>query len=124
MSLLRNALQAAASPLEALPEAAGWQRQYTFDTNSAVFAGHFPEHPVLPAVVQILMAQMTLEDALGEPLSLSAVPQAKFTAPLEPNAVIELRVRKGRRDGLWECSLHCAGESAARFQITLQTENV
>ena len=124
MSVLRNALRAAASSLETLPDAAGWQRQYVFDAGSAVFAGHFPEHPVLPGVVQILMAQMTLEDAFGEPLSLSAVPQAKFTAPVKPDAVIEVRVQRGRRAGLWECSLHGADQSASRFQITIQAESV
>ena len=117
MSALRQALRAAASPLETLQEAHGWQRQYMFDASSAVFAGHFPEHPVLPAVAQILMAQMTLEDALGRPLSLRAIAQAKFTAPLEPGAVIELRVQQGPRAGLWDCALHRAGRPASRFQI-------
>ena len=127
MSALRAALRAAASSLEALPEAAGWRRRYTFDAQHAVFAGHFPEHPVLPAVTQILMAQMTLEEALGGPLELAAVPQAKFTAPLGPDAVVELRVQPGRRAGLWDCTLGdctpgdctlgCAGRIASRFQI-------
>ena len=124
MSTLRTALQSAASSLEVLPEASGWRRQYLFEANSAVFAGHFPEHPVLPGVVQILMAQMTLEDALGSPITLRAVVQAKFTAPLGPEAVIELRVQKGRRAELWDCALHCAGQPASRFQITTQTESV
>ncbi|MDR2695347.1 MAG: hypothetical protein LBC79_03085 [Deltaproteobacteria bacterium] len=123
MSILRQALRAAASSLEALPESSGWQRRYVFDAGSAVFAGHFPEHPVLPGVVQVLMAQMTLEDALGGPLSLSAIVQAKFTAPVEPGAVIELRVQQGRSAGLWECALHCAGRLASRFLIETGPEN-
>jgi len=124
MSALRTALQTAASSLEALPEADGWQRQYLFDADSAVFAGHFPEYPVLPGVVQILMAQMTLEEALGSPLNLSAIVQAKFTAPLGPDALIELRVQKGRCSGLWDCALHCAEQLASRFQITTHAESV
>jgi 3-hydroxyacyl-[acyl-carrier-protein] dehydratase len=124
MSALRKALQAAASSLEALPEADGWQRQYVFGAGSAVFDGHFPEHPVLPAMVQILMAQMTLEEALGGPLNLCAIVQAKFTAPLGPDIVIELRVQQGRRAGLWDCALHCAGQPASRFQIETQAERV
>ena len=122
MSILRNALQAAASSLEALPETPGWQRQYVFAASSAVFAGHFPEHPVLPGMAQILMAQMTLEEALGKPLSLCSIVQAKFAAPLEPDAVIELRVRQGRRAGLWDCALHCAGRMASHFQIETRPE--
>ena len=122
MSALREALQAAASPLETLPEANGRQRRYLFDANNAVFAGHFPEHPVLPAVTQLLMAQMTLEEALGRPLELRAVVQAKFTAPLGPGAAIELRVLEGRRAGRWDCTLRHAGQLAAHFQIDVQAE--
>jgi 3-hydroxyacyl-[acyl-carrier-protein] dehydratase len=124
MSALRNALQAAASSPEALPEAAGWRRQYVFGAGSAVFDGHFPEHPVLPAVVQVLMAQMTLEEELGGPISLCAIVQAKFTAPLGPDAVIELRVQQGRHAGLWDCALRCAGQPASHFQIETQVERV
>ena len=124
MSALRKALQVAASSLETLPEANVRQRQYLFDAGSAVFSGHFPEHPVLPAVTQILMAQMTLEEALGSRLKLCAVVQAKFTAPLGPDAAIELRVQEGRRAGLWDCALSCAGQPASRFQIELQAADV
>jgi 3-hydroxyacyl-[acyl-carrier-protein] dehydratase len=124
MSVLRNTLQRAASSLQALPEANGWQRQYVFDAGSAVFAGHFPQYPVLPAVVQILMAQMTLEEALGRPFDLCAITQAKFTAPMEPGAVIALLVQQGRRADLWDCTLRCDGQFAARFQIATQAESV
>jgi 3-hydroxyacyl-[acyl-carrier-protein] dehydratase len=121
MSALHKALQAAASPLESLPETNRWQRQYMFDASSAVFAGHFPQYPILPGVVQILMAQMTLEEALGKSLRLSAIPQAKFTALLEPDTVIELQIKMGRRADLWECSLHRAGHAASYFQLEVIT---
>jgi len=124
MSALYETLHASASSLEALPDARAWQRRYRFDAGSAVFAGHFPEHPVLPAVTQILMARMTLEEALGGPLTLCAVVQAKFTAPLGPGEVIELRVQEGRRAGLWDCALSCAGKSASRFQMEVRAEGV
>jgi 3-hydroxyacyl-[acyl-carrier-protein] dehydratase len=124
MSILRKALQAAASPLEVLPEAGARRRQYRFDAGSVVFAGHFPGHPVLPAVTQLLMVQMTLEEALGGPLELCAVIQAKFTAPLGPDDVIELRIQEGRRAGQWDGALHRAGAPASRFQIAVQAASV
>jgi 3-hydroxyacyl-[acyl-carrier-protein] dehydratase len=142
MSALHTALRAAASPLEALPKTGpkigpgtfpgtgGWRREYVFGADSAVFAGHFPGHPVLPAVVQILMAQMTLEDALGgvhsdhgdaggKPFMLSSVSRAKFMAPLGPSDEIELEVKQGGRPGLWECAVRHAGRTAAQFQLVL-----
>jgi len=122
MSMLRDALQRSASPVERLPDAQAWRRTYLFTADSAVFAGHFPDHPVLPAVTQLLMARMTLEEALGRPLTLRAVVQAKFTATLGPDAAVELRTMEGRRAGLWECELRGAGRLASRFQIELQAE--
>ena len=119
MSALHKALHEAAASLEALPEVSGWQQRYIFDASSAVFAGHFPGHPVLPGVVQILMAQMTLEEAFGRPITLSSVPNAKFMAPLEPDAVIELQIKMGRRAGLWDCSLCHDGQTASRFQLEI-----
>ena len=95
-----------------------------FDASSTVFAGHFPQYSILPGVVQILMAQMTLEEGCGAPLSLCAVPWAKFTAPLEPDSVIALHVKQGCRVELWDCTLHRDGQIASRFQIETRRENV
>jgi len=124
MSVLRQALRAAAAAPESLPEAGGWRRRYVFAANSVVFAGHFPQHPVVPGVAQILMAHMTLEEAFGRAFILCAVPQAKFTLPLEPGIIIELFLNVGRRDGLWDCTLHRGGQLAARFQLEVRPESV
>ena len=51
MSVMRRAVLHAASQLEHLPEQGAWRQSFCFAADSAVFAGHFPGHPVLPAVV-------------------------------------------------------------------------
>ena len=51
MSVMRRAVLHAASQLEHLPEQGVWRQSFCFAADSAVFAGHFPGHPVLPAVV-------------------------------------------------------------------------
>ena len=84
--------------------------------NEPYFAGHFPGHPVLPAVVQVLMAQVALE-AMGQSADLACVPQAKFLAPLGPDVDILLTLSKGRREGRWECTLHSGETLAARIQV-------
>lgn len=119
MSALRQALHKAASAVEVMPETSGWQRRYLFEASSAVFAGHFPGHPVLPGVAQILMAQMTLEDAMGRPIIISSINQAKFMAPVEPEAVIELQVKMGGAARLWDCMLYHDKHMVARFQLEI-----
>ena len=116
MSVMRRAVLQAASQLEYLPEQGAWRQIFCFAADSVVFAGHFPGHPVLPAVVQVLMAQVALE-AMGQSADLACVPQAKFLAPLGPDVDILLTLSKGRREGRWECTLHSGETLAARIQV-------
>ena len=116
MSMMRGAVLQAAGPLEHAPDQGGWRQSFCFAADSAVFAGHFPGHPVLPAVVQVLMVQVVLE-AIGQQAELACVPQAKFLAPLGPDTVILLTLSKGRREGRWECTLHSGETLAARIQL-------
>ena len=116
MSVMRRAVLHAASQLEHLPEQGVWRQSFCFAADSAVFAGHFPEHPVLPAVVQVLMVQVVLE-AIGQQAELASVPQAKFLAPLGPDTDILLTLSKGRREERWECTLHSGETLAARIQL-------
>lgn len=116
MSVMRRAVLQAASQVELQSDQGVWRQRFCFAADSAVFAGHFPGHPVLPAVVQVLMVQVILE-AIGQSAELACVPQAKFLAPLGPDTDILLTLSKGRRDGRWECTLHSGETLAARMQM-------
>lgn len=115
MSIMRNAVRAASGRIEQLPDG-GWSRHFCFANDSAVFSGHFPGRPVLPAVVQILLAQITLEDCLPA-FVLARVPQAKFFMPVGPHTDIVLHISPGRKPFLWVCVLSCGEAVAARFQL-------
>ena len=115
MCALRRAVLAAAAEPRPLPEG-GWTRRFCFAEASEVFAGHFPGRPVLPAVVQILLAQATLEQCVPA-FRLFRVPQAKFLAPLGPGVEMELRLTPGRAVGAWECVLQAVGGVVARFRL-------
>lgn len=120
MSVMRRAVLQAASQLEHLPDKGVWRQSFCFAADSAVFAGHFPGHPVLPAVVQVLMVQVILE-AIGQPCDLACVPQAKFLAPVGPDMDILLTLGKGRRNNRWECTLYSGEILAARIQVEVPT---
>ena len=85
MSTLRNAIRAA------MQEIADDGFSFCFPPDSPVFAGHFPNKPVLPAVVQVMMVQEALA-ALGHTGQLQGVRQAKFLSPIGPNLPLELRL--------------------------------
>lgn len=56
------------------------------------FSGHFPGHPVLPGVVQVDWAiRLAAEHVVGT-REAASVDRLKFTAPVPPGAVLDLRL--------------------------------
>lgn len=56
------------------------------------FRGHFPDGPVLPAVVQVAAAVHFAGRLLGRPVRLAEVTRAKFMNPTGPGRELELSV--------------------------------
>jgi len=64
------------------------------------FAGHFPEAPVLPAVMQLLAVRLLAEVIVGGALLPVSVERLKFKGMVSPGEVIRVRVTlKDRGDG-------------------------
>lgn len=55
--------------------------------------GHFPGRPIVPGVVLLQCVLDEAERWLGHALSIRALPQAKFSAPLLPEQSAELELR-------------------------------
>jgi len=56
-------------------------------------AGHFPGRPIVPGVVLIDCVLREAEHWLGRSLGVTALPQAKFTAPLLPQEPAHLQLQ-------------------------------
>lgn len=50
----------------------------------ALFAGHFPHHPVVPGVVMIQMITEILSDSFQEELTLRELDRVKFLSLVDP----------------------------------------
>lgn len=59
-----------------------------FSAAHPVFAGHFPERPVVPGVLLLDWVQSAMESHLGK--DVCALIDAKFHAPATPTDVLEL----------------------------------
>ncbi len=81
-----------------------WCKRFTLPHTFIAFQGHFPDKPVLPAVVQILMAELTVAEVTQHALRLTEIIQAKFTAPIEPDSIIDCIVT-AKQDNLWDCTM-------------------
>jgi len=52
------------------------------------FNGHFPDYPILPAMLQVLFGVLVSEKILGEKLILKKLDKAKFMAQIKPDEKI------------------------------------
>lgn len=99
----------------------GGRRSFQFNGDFIGFAGHFPDYPILPAVLQVLLAQMVAEQLVGKPMKFSSLTRAKFSEQLRPDMPIDVRVTRSEQEGshLCRCELHTAEKRAASFMLQL-----
>ena len=117
---MRAAIKEAALAPAQVSEMVG-EQSFCFDQNFIGFAGHFPEYPILPAVLQILLAQLLAEQVLGLPLTVISLTRAKFVRQLCPGDQIDIHLSCREKDGAWHCAseLQVAGQRAASFTLLL-----
>jgi 3-hydroxymyristoyl/3-hydroxydecanoyl-(acyl carrier protein) dehydratase len=60
--------------------------------------GHFPGAPLVPGVVLVDHVVLAAEQWLGQALSVAALTQAKFNAPLLPAQMARIRLQLKHRE--------------------------
>lgn len=101
-------------------EVDGWLRcRHRFPETFPGFAGHFPGNPVLPAVVQVLMAQDLLERHLGGPCRAVALDNAKFRQQLGPHQEVSVALRPHPRKGSGFYEVQVSGVDGVAASFTL-----
>lgn len=135
MSTIQEALRQQDGPLEPLDS--GWARTYTFAPDFPAFAGHFPNHPVLPAVAQIALALRVIAQAVGMEPVLLEIRQAKFMSPVLPERPVRVAVRPESGTcpeaspnapgglpkappSLWVCTLTCDNVKTSHCRLLLE----
>lgn len=102
--------------------------------NEAHFAGHFPQHPVMPGVLVIealaqaagVLAWESAKEAAEKVsiLYLAGLEEVRFKHPVTPGDQITLKARLARRKrALWrfECAAEVDGKVAAEAVILMVT---
>jgi 3-hydroxymyristoyl/3-hydroxydecanoyl-(acyl carrier protein) dehydratase len=99
------------------PTPAVWQAEYDLREDFVAFQGHFPGYPILPAFVQICMAQHALSLALDRELELIRVSAAKFTGRACPGVKLLVACSAaaeapGDAQG-WDCVTRACGKQGS-----------
>lgn len=55
------------------------------DEHNEIFAGHFPDHPVVPGACMLQIVKEILASALNKPLRLVKADNIKFLSLIEPS---------------------------------------
>ena len=63
-------------------------RKFCPATDFIGFDGHFPDYPILPAMLQILLGIIVSEELYGQKLALQKLDKAKFMAQIQPEQSI------------------------------------
>lgn len=119
---LTEAIRAAAVGVIERPPDGSVRQRYVFSADFPGFSGHFPGRPILPAVLQIMAANLLVEAATGQRLLSTAIERAKFVQPIVPGAVVEITCRRvvGAGADLWETRIDSDRQPAASFSLTLR----
>lgn len=64
---------------------------YLFDDDFIGFTGHFQGYPILPAVLQLLVARLLIEDQKGHEIRVTSIEKAKFMSEIRPNDPITVQ---------------------------------
>jgi 3-hydroxyacyl-[acyl-carrier-protein] dehydratase len=60
-----------------------------FPATFSGFQGHFPQKPILPAVIQLAIIRCIAERSLGHPLIVLEYSRAKFKAMIHPDEEVQ-----------------------------------
>ena len=70
----------------------------TFSADFPAFEGHFPEQPVLPAIVQLAAVRMLAAKHIGKQLLPTSVDRAKFKTMIGPEEQMTITIRLDQLD--------------------------
>jgi len=108
--------------LDALSEDNGsYVADLTLLPESPVFAGHFPQKPIVPGVCLVQMAVETIEHIEGCSKEICEAKDIRFISiitPLEYTA-LRLELKKTDDSGRWAAMFYAGGELRSKLSISI-----
>ena len=123
--MLRDEIIASAhSNIRLLEANASFETTFKLDKGFIGFQGHFPQYPVLPAFVQLLLGQCAVTMRNARNWRLLRIQKAKFLKTIRPGQTINVRWNEQAINEGLRCdfTLSIDNERSAVFTIELGVE--
>ncbi len=121
MNKILQGIAAASQGTVTSDEAGTLEGRYCFTESFAGFAGHFPGHPILPAIVEIMVVVSLVGEHMRCRQRLVAVEDAKFLNPVSPDQelLVCCRPRTVKGKLLYDAKLTVGDTTTASMLIEL-----
>ncbi len=83
--------------IEILPDNSVYAEGYISD-DPELFAGHFPEDPLLPGIVELEIVKAALESALETELDIKSVKRVRFRHTVRPGDFFSISATPGKKN--------------------------
>jgi 3-hydroxyacyl-[acyl-carrier-protein] dehydratase len=95
--------------------------EFNFSGEDPVFAGHFPQRPILPGVFQLEIVRMAAEWLQNRQFAVQEIAKAKFQRPVLPGETLTLSLKLSETEGLISARAHfsCGGQAAGEAFLKL-----
>jgi len=93
--------------------------EFCFPANDPVFAGHFPNRPLLPGIFQLEMARAAAELVLNCPLAVREISKAKFQRPILPDEIVRLELKLSETEKIIQASANFSVKGQAAGETIL-----
>ena len=110
--------------LKNTPGPGSTESEVTVGINAAhgIFAGHFPDQPVLPGVCMVQIAVAIASAMHGKALRVANARTMKFLAPVDPNKTPDLLYRSALTtlEGAVKAEVHATADGTSVLKLSLE----
>ena len=120
MSTILREIQACATGPAISIQPEMWEMNFIFPTSFLGFNGHFPDQPILPAMVQVLAGMLAAGG--GSPMRLTKIGRAKFMRIVKPGEKLTATAVTSQKNGQVHAKVQLTvhGEPCALLPLVLE----
>ncbi len=100
--------------------------RFRFPSTLPLFAGHFPDRPMVPGVLELAAVRYALGQVREDALQLEEVVDARFSQPVVPETLLEIEASLVHKDDgrlRVRARLRCEGVEVGRTTLVMRPED-